>query len=1029
MRGRGLAWPLAVLSCAVVVAGVVLLWVVAQPGIGLSVGVPTGATLAASVVLWAGTAPPRVGQSSLEQLELARQVLADRGIEQLRGLARPTRAELALPPLSQTLRVGWVASTSGEIDDAARYGTADIAIMANRLRHRQARRLVVLGGHGSGKTTLARLLMVELLEHLNPTDPVPVFLPLTAWNPSQLTFSEWIVRQISDIAPELQYKARYGSGAVAGLICQGKVLPILDGLDAIPWEYRSWVLTSDEFLMQPQVILTCRTEEFRKASEGCSFTDAVLVTPGLVRLAEAKKFLSHAASEPSSWECVFKEVSNDPQGYLGRALSSPRIIYLARAAFKHGNPRHLIESPAYTSQHDVEDRILRALAQSQLSANESWADSYPWSTEKTIKWLGYLAEEICNPHTGDFAWWSVFHAVPGLYKKQALVRALASSLAAFGLITFFNMYHGHFIKYAWLTGTAYALAIGSACSLLSPRQVNKSAQIFQHSSYISWIRHKRVRSLRIISASLAAGSLFGIVISIRAHILHGGHPNATGLVDGIVAGIVIAVIAIIAQIPSASPSAAPTRPARVSSGALIDRESHSGPPWVSIGVATRLGILLGVISGVLAAIEHQGDHGGPHIGKALAYGIIMGLDVAAGAWFVSLARARTVSSRLTDPYSAYRAERSFTLLAVIILGMTFASAFSLNSSLGWSHYSTMPDAMVGIIGGTLVSEWPFYVATVSILVIRRKLPLRLIRFLELCRTQGVLQPAGTYYRFRESTPWMKTSTGEPQNEKEAAIGARADFGSRKAAPAEGIEDSTWRIVRAHLATRRTMLSTFLLTVCAVCWHIALSQQPPSGLASAELPLTFIVGAAAVIGFGVGGPSEDQGRTKRQLALQRLTVVIVLSSGAAGLFAAGLVSAHLADGPLGMLRSFAGLTGIALLSAAIFGSGLAWVMPMAYQLLTLYALEHDWTAPWIWPARPLQDLEAALCATFLFTAGVVVFTVRGVPSSRSPSPGTVQSQDFLTEERNVSHESHAAGESSTQFGEGLEHKPPEPASKT
>jgi hypothetical protein len=271
-----------------------------------------------------------------------------------------------------------------------------------------------------------------------------------------------------------------------------------------------------------------------------------------------------------------------------------------------------------------------------------------------------------------------------------------------------------------------------------------------------------------------------------------------------------------------------------------------------------------------------------------------------------------------------------------------------------------------------------------------------------------------HFRFRENTPWMKKAWDELENERHSAIGAGADFRLRKAVPAERIEPSTWRIVGAYLTSRRMRVSALLLTVCATGWHIVLIQIAPGGLASAELPLAFMVGAAALIGFGVGGPSEGQGRlAKRRLALQRFTAVMALSFGAAGLFAAGSVSVHLADGPLGMLRELAGLTGIALLSTAMLGGGLAWVMPMAYQLLTLYAFEHDWATPWIWPARPLHDLGAALCAAFVFTAGVVAITVRGAPSSRSPSPGTIHSRDFLTEERDVSYERQMAGEASTR----------------
>jgi hypothetical protein len=78
----------------------------------------------------------------------------------------------------------------------------------------------------------------------------------------------------------------------------------------------------------------------------------------------------------------------------------------------------------------------------------------------------------------------------------------------------------------------------------------------------------------------------------------------------------------------------------------------------------------------------------------------------------------------------------------------------------------------------------------------------------------------------------------------------------------------------------------------------------------------------------------------------------------------------------MLRDLAGLTGIALLTAALLGGALAWVGPLASLVVTLHALQAAWTTPWIWPARPPHDRGAALCAALIFAAGMVVITVRG-----------------------------------------------------
>ena len=192
-----------------------------------------------------------------------------------------------------------------------------------------------------------------------------------------------------------------------------------------------------------------------------------------------------------------------------------------------------------------------------------------------------------------------------------------------------------------------------------------------------------------------------------------------------------------------------------------------------------------------------------------------------------------------------------------------------------------------------------------------------------------------------------------------------------------------RPVRLYLASRRAPTCLLALVALAVVLRTALHWMPPGGLASRQLPLTIQAGAAALIGLTTRSPfGEPERATGRWLPLLRLGTATVLAGAAAVALAAGSVSAHLAGGTLGMLRDLAGLTGIALLTAALLGGTLAWVGPLAYLVVTLHALQAAWTTPWVWPARPPHDRGAALCAALVVAAGVAVITMRGARDTAS-----------------------------------------------
>ena len=197
-----------------------------------------------------------------------------------------------------------------------------------------------------------------------------------------------------------------------------------------------------------------------------------------------------------------------------------------------------------------------------------------------------------------------------------------------------------------------------------------------------------------------------------------------------------------------------------------------------------------------------------------------------------------------------------------------------------------------------------------------------------------------------------------------------------------------RLARLHAASRRIPAALAAMVACAAGLRIALIGHWDT-YGALQLPLVFEAGAAVVIAVTTASPiGEPERVTGRWLPYLRLAAALALTAAAAAALAAAGIGAHLAGGPLDVLRNVAGITGIGLLCAAAVGGGLAWAGPTSYLLAGAYGLYTQWhhpalTTPWLWPARPPHDLGAAICAALIFVVGTIVVTVRG---ARDPTAG-------------------------------------------
>jgi hypothetical protein len=202
-------------------------------------------------------------------------------------------------------------------------------------------------------------------------------------------------------------------------------------------------------------------------------------------------------------------------------------------------------------------------------------------------------------------------------------------------------------------------------------------------------------------------------------------------------------------------------------------------------------------------------------------------------------------------------------------------------------------------------------------------------------------------------------------------------------PPAGISPGPWqsvrRLVRLFLVSRQVPLALIVLAVCGVAMRAALELKWIQGTdtLAQQVPLIIEAGAAAAITVTTRNPfGESERSASRWLPYLRCGTALALTVAAVAAVAAGSAGAGLPGGVADVLRNVAGLTGIGLACAALFGGIMSWAGLLAYTVIAEFSLTGTWNNALLWPARPPHNLPAALCAGAVFLAGAALITLRG-----------------------------------------------------
>lgn len=191
------------------------------------------------------------------------------------------------------------------------------------------------------------------------------------------------------------------------------------------------------------------------------------------------------------------------------------------------------------------------------------------------------------------------------------------------------------------------------------------------------------------------------------------------------------------------------------------------------------------------------------------------------------------------------------------------------------------------------------------------------------------------------------------------------------------------LVRLHLRSRQVDRAALALAATALALRASHRWTTGTGLFPQLVLLLLTTAAATAIAVSTRNPFGETERTASSpLPVLRATHLLVLTGTAvAATSLAGLSTTYAISGSA-LLRALAGLTGLALLSAALLGAHLAWTAPLGYVLYCGGELDLHISNLWTWPTRPAGDRAASLIALALLVAGLITVSLAGARDGRT-----------------------------------------------
>ena len=600
------------------------------------------------------------------------------------------------------------------------------------------RRLVVLGCPGAGKSVFAMAFALAMLRRRAAGGAVPVLFPVAGWNPELSGLHHWMIEYITANYHLSTGDIHQTRRIAQELVRAGKILPVLDGLDEIPYRWRPLAVEELNRSLDDgtPVVVTCRTDEFDDAiARGDVITRAAVVELQPLDLPTAIAYLREttpAGRRADRWEPVFARLRAHPDASPAVVLRTPLMVALARTIYgdSPADPRELLDDAyldAGTLEGHLLDRLIPATYQEHARAGEG--DGTPWRATEVTGWLTFLARNAGGAGRPDLAWWQLELAVPAAL-HQGITGLLGGAVV--GLV--FGVVPGALLA-------AGALAFG----LVSPARPP---------TLEGWLTGRLEPWLRRWAGDRFAGSLMSdkepverrlvLALSRFAAVCAGltaglGSLRDSGLRPSVAWGVAVALaVGMVLGHFTVAPRVTPSE---------VQFDARRG--LRRFGRHLAVGLCAGVGSGLLVMVLVNSLFG---IAVGLSVGLATGLIDGLNTWLDVPADV----TQALSPQSTRRAERTAALAragtVALAVGLAAGTAYLL--AYGWRSgltHGLVFGAGFGIAdrySGISQTVWGRYVAAKVWLAMAGRLPWRLTAFLEDAHRHGLLRQAGAAYQFR-----------------------------------------------------------------------------------------------------------------------------------------------------------------------------------------------------------------------------------------------------------------------------------------